>query len=874
MKNVYLLVLGIFCITSTTFSQISSIGIGGNWSDPSIWSGGVVPTSTDDVIISDGTFVMIDQDATVANLTVGQGASGILEYDSLIARTLTVNANVTINAGGIFRSSVTQTVTTHVLSANGNITNDGTLDFSTNGNTAGARIIFTGAANTTFSGAGTTTNVSAITVDKGTSAASVVELNTDAFSFQGSTSTAGAIQSFLSIVNGTFKLSGTFTMDNPLFNGTGTYTIPSTGGLWLNNPNFTVNPRAGDADVQGMLRVDAGILNIGINISNRLLYLNGSVLTINGGEINVASRLTASADFGITYTQTGGILRLATIGNSSGVRASLDIEDQGDNSSFTMSGGTIIIVHANSSGAGNRDYFNDATTSNITGGTLQLGNAASDPSEIFFISGSTPAITIDNTTGGHTVQLLNDVTAFGNITANTGTTLNLNDGGGVGHILTQRGNDFINNGTLNGTVPGSTLTFSGSSAQTYGGTGTLTVPLLNLIMSNTAGLTITNPVATDVVAFSLSMFNGDINTGVSTLTVGTGTATPGIFNYTTGTVVGNFKRWYDATVSSRNFPVGIANTTRNVNILFTTAPGVGGTLTASWIPAYAGNNGMPLTEPGYDELNDVASDGYWRVIAGDGLTGGNYTGTFTATNVVTLVDYTTLVLVKRADNVSPWTLDGTHVPTTGSNTTPILQRTGMTGFSEFGIAGHLAPVALNIEYLRGNKQGSTNQLDWKVSCNTSPTATMILERSSDARKFNSITTVTATALRCLQAFNYTDASASAGVNYYRIKLMDAEGKFVYSNVVALLNKEKGFDIVSMMPNPVSTTTLLSIASATASKMDIIVTDASGKKVASRSVNLVAGSNQVPFNFTELTAGTYQLTGYTEEGIKTIRFIKN
>lgn len=872
MKNVYLLAISIFAFATTSLAQITSTALGGPWSDPATWNGGVVPGAADDVIIADAAIVTIDQDVAVLSIGVGQGTSGILEYEALNPRTVTVTGDITVNAGGILRSSVTGIVTNHVLSIDGNIVNNGTLDFSTNGNTAGTEIIFTGVANTTFSGTGTTTNVSRITVNKGTSAASVVELNTSAFSVRSATSTPGVVQSFLNILNGTFKISGTFSMANGLFIGTGTYIIPSTGGLWLNNPNFVVNDRGPAADLQleGTLQVDAGTLNIG----NRLLYLTGTVLTINGGAINVASRLTALADFGITYTQTGGVITVSTVGNTSGARASFDVQDQGDNSSFTMSGGSIIVQNANNSGSGNRDYFNDATNINITGGTLQIGNASTAATQTFFINGATPSLVIDNTVGGHTVNILGNVNVFGNTTINSGTTLNLNDGSGIGYILTQRGADLTNSGTLNGTVPGSTISFSGTAAQTYGGDGVLTAPLVNLIMTNAAGLTITNTVASDINVFALSMLAGDITTGVSTLSVGTSTASTGVFTYTQGTVVGKFKRWYDATVSGRNFPVGIAGTTRNANVLFTTAPVSGGTLTAQWVPGYAGANGLPLTEPGFPPVTDVAADGYWTLTAGDGLSGGVYTGTFTATNVITVIDFSQLVLVKRADNLSPWLLDGTHVATTGSNTTPVLQRTGMVGFSDFAIGGSVTSLPISIEYLKGKKQGNNNLLEWKVTCTNSPTATMVLERSNDARKFNAVTTVTATALRCLEAFNYIDATPASGVNYYRLKMTDADGKSTYGNVIALLNKDKGFDIVSMMPNPVQTTTLLSVASAEASKMNIIITDASGKKVLSRSISLVAGSNQISLDLSNLGSGSYQLTGYSEAGNKTIRFIKN
>lgn len=871
MKNVYVLIVFLFVLVSQSFSQITSTTLGGLWSNPATWNGGVVPTATDDVIIANDAIVTIDQDVNVLSITVGEGTSGILEYEDINPRVVTVTNDVTINGGGIFRSAVLGTVTTHVLSISGNIVNNGTLDFSTNGNTAGADIRFTGATNTSFGGIGPVTNIYTITVDKGTDFSSVVTLNPANFSFRGATSTPGFIQSFLTILNGTIEIAGTFTMDNPVFNGTGQYTVPPTGGFWLNNPNFTINARAGTAEIDGLLRVDAGVMNIGTGPTHRLGYMNGSVIIINGGEINVSSRMTATTTYGINYTQTGGTITLAIVENPSVTRASFDIQRQNDNASFTMSGGSIVLQNA-STGTGNRDYYVDAENMNITGGTLQIGNANSGTAQTFYISGSAPSVVIDNTVSGHNARLLNDLNVYGSTLINTGTSLNL-DAFGTPHKLTQIGTDFINSGTLDGSLVGSKLSFSGTTAQTYGGDGSITGAIDSLEINNPLGLTVTNTVPSDITTLHLAMLAGDIFTGVSTLTVGTNTAVLGDVDYVGGTVVGTFKKWFDAISDSKDFQVGIAGTTRNANINFTTAPATGGTLTAQWVSAYGGTNGLPLTEPGFPPVTDVSSDGYWTVTAGDGLTGGVYTGTFTATDVVTVIDFSQLVLVKRADASSPWILDGTHVVTTGSNTTPILSRTDMAGFSDFGIGGSITSLPVSIEYFRGSKLNTGNLLDWKVNCTSSPTATMILERSSDGRNFSSINSITASSLRCLQPFNYTDASPVSGINYYRIRVTDADGNSKFSNIIPILNRDRGFDIVSMMPNPVAAKAVLNIASAAKGNMQIVITDASGRRMDNRSVILVAGSNQVTLDLSGLAAGTYQLSGYTADGTKTIRFVK-
>src|ERR1043166_6933008 len=130
MKKIYLLLFIITIATATTKAQtnIVSTGAGGNWSDVATWVGGAVPTSLDDVTIADGATVTIDVAANANTLTVGQGTSGMLQYESVTARTLTVGTSVTINTGGIFQSNTAGTQTGHILSVGGDLVNNGTID--------------------------------------------------------------------------------------------------------------------------------------------------------------------------------------------------------------------------------------------------------------------------------------------------------------------------------------------------------------------------------------------------------------------------------------------------------------------------------------------------------------------------------------------------------------------------------------------------------------------------------------------------------------------------------------------------------------------------------------------------------------------------
>jgi hypothetical protein len=195
-----------------------------------------------------------------------------------------------------------------------------------------------------------------------------------------------------------------------------------------------------------------------------------------------------------------------------------------------------------------------------------------------------------------------------------------------------------------------------------------------------------------------------------------------------------------------------------------------------------------------------------------------------------------------------------------------------TGTFDISVTGAALPIS--IEYFKGSKQSNGHLLDWKVTCYSSPSVMLELERSADGRHFSAINSQSATATRCLQPFSYTDATPLAGVNYYRLKSVDIDGKVTYSTIVALLNKDKGFEMLSLMPNPAKDVAVLSVTSAVKSIMEIVVSDLSGKQISKQRVSLIAGNNQLPLNVGNLASGTYQVTGITADGVmKTLRFVK-
>jgi len=142
--------------------------------------------------------------------------------------------------------------------------------------------------------------------------------NSNVLDVQSVISLAGANP--LSIQNGTFKLSSNSTI-TPFTTGAGA-NIPATGGFWVNGG--AVNAGGFSWSLSGLLRVSNGSLGIGTGSGNSLNYFTGSIITIEGGALNIAGRLArdvGAAGNTTTYSQTGGTVTVVTSGSTSSTRA-------------------------------------------------------------------------------------------------------------------------------------------------------------------------------------------------------------------------------------------------------------------------------------------------------------------------------------------------------------------------------------------------------------------------------------------------------------------------------------------------------------------------------------------------------------------------
>ena len=107
--------------------------------------------------------------------------------------------------------------------------------------------------------------------------------------------------------------------------------------------------------------------------------------------------------------------------------------------------------------------------------------------------------------------------------------------------------------------------------------------------------------------------------------------------------------------------------------------------------------------------------------------------------------------------------------------------------------------------------------------------------------------------------------------YYRLKLIDIDGRFTYSNIIALvIDSETN---VVFYPDPVIKEGNLVITVTETEQLEGRILDNGGRTIAQYQWTLQPGINSLKLNTGKLSAGLYSLQLKGENTNKNIRFLK-
>lgn len=191
----------------------------------------------------------------------------------------------------------------------------------------------------------------------------------------------------------------------------------------------------------------------------------------------------------------------------------------------------------------------------------------------------------------------------------------------------------------------------------------------------------------------------------------------------------------------------------------------------------------------------------------------------------------------------------------------------MTAVTSFQV-GAVLPVTWL--YVRGELRSGDAIIDWATASEEN-TDRFIVEHSRDGSVYTEIGTVAAAGNSTSgRSYKYTHSKPGPGMHYYRIRQVDIDGKFSYSKVITLLNRDQMREAV-IAPNPVSDMVhLVEPSNRFIEKIEIY--DMTGRLMQTKT--LAAEFKVVSVNIPSLANGQYLMKVYYKGETKTLNFIKN
>lgn len=662
--------------------------------------------------------------------------------------------------------------------------------------------------------------------------------------------------------------------------------INTGGGLNLNSANtLTVGPAGGGKerfDVEGSLDISAGTLAVNgqveihpgasFEMTGGQMIVDGndgtsagsvpngmhlvhfrsgiSPFTFSAGQITIVDPQFHATGQAITGSYVFGTGTTVSFGDGVSTTASNNPRGFGGMVAYPTFGNFIMNAVT---GAGNRDF--DTYDQVTVTGNATITSGELKPTWHFHVNGN--MLNNATITNMYTIRVDGDLTNNAMINSTAGTTVGVNGDffnnatgiytGTASNTNTYVGSDFVNNGAFTT----GWLYFSGfpnisTNEQTMSGNGTFDIHGLDIRNSHPNGATILLPLTVNDLYFHEGkLFLGNNDLTLTNIAWGS----PNLNNYVvvngTGKLiienVGITAKLFPIGTNASYTPVSIGNGSNH-----TFSASVKSTFTAPPFNSSVVNREWNLTDETGGAVN-AAVTFQWNASDEDPSFNRNscYVG---------------------RHNGTTWTAVSNEEPADPHPTIPnaFTRTENITQFSPFGIGSNGAfGASLPVDLLtfKGAKKQNAVELEWRT-VNETAFSHFELQRSGNGRDFTSLQQIASRVGVQEKTYQAIDATPIKGLNYYRLKMVDQDGKFKYSKIVRV-DIDKKYTVF-VRPNPARDFMFIE-GSSVFRQIDVV--DMNGKLV-KRFVPNASGR----YNISSLKKGMYLLKLVGIDDQQTLRLI--
>ena len=471
---------------------------------------------------------------------------------------------------------------------------------------------------------------------------------------------------------------------------------------------------------------------------------------------------------------------------------------------------------------------------------------------------------------GTQVAVVGDVSIGGSGTIDNAGTLS----------LTGNWNNSAGSGVL---TPGTgTVQLKGAAAQQIGGSSSTTFHTLDVsAATGPVQLAINTAVGASGGILALGATTLQLNSRVLTLNNGAPTA----LTSTTGQLVsetsptagyGRLVWAIGAGTGTYVIPFGTGTVALPVTATISTAGvGAAGSLDAATYPTPPSNLPLPTGVASLQGNPNKALDRFWV------LQPTNYTTAPATTLALTYQDAewntSPNAITEASLRLQRWNGTTFEAPQGSVNpATNVLTSATPTALGIFASADMGSPLPVELRAFAAAAEGRNGVLSWSTASEKNNQG-FDVEVSLDGQGFATIGFVAGQgSSTTLRAYRFRDENAArrGGLQYYRLRQVDADGSASYSPVRAVRFADKAGTALAVWPNPAHAAYTVLLTVARAQSAVVRVHDAVGRLVSEQPVQLQAGDNQLPATFGPASAsGVYLLSTVLDGQVVRTRLVR-
>ncbi len=276
-------------------------------------------------------------------------------------------------------------------------------------------------------------------------------------------------------------------------------------------------------------------------------------------------------------------------------------------------------------------------------------------------------------------------------------------------------------------------------------------------------------------------------------------------------------------------------------------------------------------------LNNVSDVEHWNLARENGNSSVNVTlywedGSSSGSNIDNLND---LVVAHWNSTNSEWESYGQD-NTTGSTTSGSITVNSVSNFSPFtfgSTSGNDNPLPVELLHFHAETDQDHVDINWVTASETNNSHFIVQKRVGE--KWEKIGKIEGNGTTIAEhTYHFEDLEFKPGItHYYRIKQVDFDGSYEYSEVRSVRAEEDQFNSVALYPNPVSDALNLKIRAKASQTMQVRILNLYGKVVYQDEIRVRQGENQQELPLKQLDPAQYFIEIRGSEKVQQKRFIK-